>query len=150
MRVKEVMTIDPVCPEPDTPLPKIAAMMVEHHCGAIPIVNDGRIAGIVTDRDITCRTLPHKINPLDGTAMDVMTREVITITEDGTAESAARIMERTHVRRLPVMNAEGRIVGIVSATDLAMMAQELASGSMFPKVAHHVPTKTSARFVNWL
>ena len=48
------------------------------------------------------------------------------------------------------MNAEGRIVGIVSATDLAMMAQELASGSMFPKVAHHVPTKTSARFVNWL
>ena len=82
--------------------------------------------------------------------MPVMTREVITMTEDETAESAARIMERIHVRRLSVVNAGGRIVGIVSATDLAMIAQELASGLMFPKVAHHVPTKTSMRFVNWL
>ena len=134
MRVKEMMSIDPVCATPETPLPKIAAMMVEHHCGAIPIVTDGRIAGIVTSRDITCRTLPHKINPLDGTANDVMTREVITINEEETAKSAARIMERTHIRRLPVVSTEGRVVGMLSATDVARMA---------PKVAHHVPTKAS-------
>lgn len=150
MRVKEMMTIEPVCGTPETPLETIAAMMVEHHCGAIPILDNGRIVGIVTDRDITCRTLPRHVNPLDGTAKDVMTRRVLTINEDDRAETAARMMEHAHVRRLPVIDAEGRLVGIVSATDLAMKAEETAAGSMFPKVAHHVPRKTSPRFVDWM
>lgn len=150
MRVKEMMTIEPVCGTPETSLETIAAMMVEHHCGAIPILDNGRIVGIVTDRDITCRTLPRHVNPLDGTAKDVMTRRVLTINEDDRAETAARMMEHAHVRRLPVIDAEGRLVGIVSATDLAMKAEETAAGSMFPKVAHHVPRKTSPRFVDWM
>lgn len=145
-----MMTIDPVCATPDTPLGEIATMMVEHHCGAIPIISDGRITGIVTDRDITCRTLPRDINPLTCKAGSVMTGDVLTISEDERAESAARTMERAHVRRLPVVDSEERIVGIVSATDLAMKAQEIASGLLFPKVAHHVPAKTSARYVTWL
>jgi CBS domain-containing protein len=150
MRVKEMMTVGPACGTPETPLGTIATMMVEHHCGAIPILDNGRIAGIVTDRDITCRTLPREINPLTGTAKDVMTRRVITIGEDDRAETAARTMEHAHIRRLPVIDSEGRLVGIVSATDLAMKAEEIAAGSMFPKVAHHVPRKTSPRFVDWM
>ena len=109
-----------------------------------------RIAGIVTDRDITCRTLPRDVNPLTSTAKDVMTRRVLTIDEDDRVETAARTMEQAHVRRLPVVDSEGHLVGIVSATDLAMKAEEIASGSMFPKVAHHVPRKTSPRFVDWM
>lgn len=150
MRVKETMTVQPAYGAPDTPLGTIAQMMVENHCGAIPIVEDGRIAGIVTDRDITCRTLPRNINPLTTTASDVMTRRVITITEDERAEAAARTMEHAHVRRLPVLDAEGHLVGIVSATDLAIKAKEAALESMFPKIAHHVQRKTSARFVDWM
>lgn len=150
MRVKEMMTIEPACGTPETPLGTIAAMMVDHHCGAIPILENGHIAGIVTDRDITCRTLPRDINPLTSTAKDVMTRRVITIGEDDRADTAARTMENAHIRRLPVVDTEGRLVGIVSTTDLAMKAEEIAAGSMFPKVAHHVPRKTSARFVDWM
>jgi len=150
MRVKEMMTIEPAYATPETPLGTIAAMMVEHHCGAIPILENGRIAGIVTDRDITCRTLPRDVNPLTSTAQDVMTRRVITIGEDDRAETAARTMEHAHIRRLPVVDSVGRMVGIVSATDLAMKAEEIAAGSMFPKVAHHVPRKTSPRFVDWM
>lgn len=150
MRVKELMTNEPVSGTPGTPLGTIASMMVEHHCGAIPILDDGGIAGIVTDRDITCRTLPRDVNPLDCTANDVMTRHVITIGEDERAETAARTMEHAHIRRLPVVDSNGRLVGIVSVTDLAMKAEEMMAGSMFPKVAHHVPRKTSARFVDWM
>jgi CBS domain-containing protein len=150
MRVKEMMTIDPAYATPDTHLGTIAAMMVERHCGAIPILDDGQIAGIVTDRDITCRTLPRGIDPRESAAKDVMTRRVITIDEDERVENAARTMERAHVRRLPVIDTEGHLVGIVSATDLAMKAEEMATGSMFPKVAHHVPRKTSPRFVDWM
>ena len=150
MRVKEMMTIEPAYATPETPLGTIAAMMVEHHCGAIPILENGRIAGIVTDRDITCRTLPSDVNPLTSTAQDVMTRRVITIGEDDRAETAAHTMEHAHIRRLPVVDSVGRMVGIVSATDLAMKAEEIAAGSMFPKVAHHVPRKTSPRFVDWM
>jgi len=150
MRVKEMMTIEPTYGTPETPLGMIATMMVEHHCGAIPILENGRIAGIVTDRDITCRTLPRDVNPLTSTAKDVMTRRVLTIDEDDRVETAARTMEQAHVRRLPVVDSEGHLVGIVSATDLAMKAEEIAAGSMFPKVAHHVPRKTSPRFVDWM
>ncbi len=150
MRVKEMMSTEPTCGTPETPLGTIAAMMVEHHCGAIPILDNGRLAGIVTDRDITCRTLPRHVNPLDSTAKDIMTRRVITIDEDERAETAARTMEHAHIRRLPVVDSEGRLVGIVSATDLAMKADEIAADSMFPKVAHHVPRKTSPRFVDWI
>ncbi len=150
MQVKEIMSTALVCAGPETPLVSIATLMVEHHCGAVPILSDGKIVGIVTDRDIVCRTLPRRTNPLEKKAGDVMTRHVITIAEDERAETAARIMERTHIRRLPVVDAHGRITGIVSATDLALKAEELASGSLFPKVAHHVPTKTSARFVTWM
>jgi CBS domain-containing protein len=150
MRVKEMMATEPVYGAPETPLGTIAAMMVEHHCGAIPILDNGKIAGIVTDRDITCRTLPREVNPLTSSAKDVMTRRVITIGEDDRAETAARMMEHAHIRRLPVIDAESRLVGMISATDLAMKAEELAAGSMFPKVAHHVPRKTSARFVDWM
>ena len=150
MPVKEIMSVEPVCATPDTPLGTIATMMVEHHCSAIPIVSDGRIAGIVTDRDISCRTLPRDINPLTSTANNVMTRRVTTISEDERVETAARVMEHAHVRRLPVVSSDDRIVGIVSATDLAMNAYDTAAGSLYPNVAHHVPTKTSPRLVDWM
>ena len=150
MRVKEVMTADPVCAAPDTSLSQVATLMAEHNCGAIPIVSDGRLVGIVTDRDITCRTLAKNINPLECVAKDVMTPRVVTVGEDDRAEAAARAMEHENVRRLPVVDPAGRVIGIVSATDLAMKAEELASGSLVPKLAHHVSKKTSARFVTWM
>ena len=150
MRVKEIMTIEPVCASAETPLTTLAKLMVEHHCGTIPITADGRLSGIVTDRDIACRTLPHGINPIHATAEQVMSRNVITIGEEDRAETAARMMEHSHVRRLPVVDTGGRIVGIISATDLAMKAEETADGSLYPKVAHHVPKKSSLRFVDWM
>ncbi|HUJ15772.1 MAG TPA: CBS domain-containing protein [Thermoanaerobaculia bacterium] len=144
------MTAEPICATPETPLQKVAALMTENRCGAIPIVDNGRIAGIVTDRDIVCRAVARGINPQALKASDVMTRRVATIAADQHAEAAEAVMKKRHVRRLLVVDNEGHIVGIVSATDLAIMTEELASGVMFPKLTGHVPKKTSPKFRTWL
>ncbi len=150
MQVSEVMTTNPVCAAPETPLQEIAALMTEHRCGAIPILHDGAIVGMVTDRDIVCRAISRCLNPVTLTAADVMTRRVFTIHPDQQAEAAEALMKKRHVRRLPVVDSDGHIVGIVSATDLAVMTEELASGAIYPKVARHVPKKTSPRFRTWI
>jgi CBS domain-containing protein len=150
MRVNEVMTTNPVCAAAETPLARIALLMAENRCGAIPIVDDGRVVGIITDRDITCRVVARGRNPLELTARDAMTYRVKTVRPDDRAETAERIIKHGHVRRLPVTDADGRLVGIVSVTDLERAVEELASGAMFPKVAHHVPKKTSPRFLTWM
>jgi CBS domain-containing protein len=150
MRVNEVMTTNPVCAAAETPLARIALLMAENRCGAIPIVDDGRVVGIITDRDITCRVVARGRNPLELMARDAMTYRVKTVRPDDRAETAERIIKHSHVRRLPVTDADGRLVGIVSVTDLERAVEELASGAMFPKVAHHVPKKTSPRFLTWM
>ncbi len=150
MQISEVMTTDPVCATPETPLQEIAALMTEHRCGAILILQNGTIAGIITDRDIVCRAISRCLNPLTLTAADVMTRRVATIHPEQHAEAAEAVMKTHHVRRLPVLDHDGRIVGIISATDLAVMAEELASGANYPKLARHVPKKTSPRFRTWM
>ncbi len=68
MQVKDVMTADPACCTPDTPLPKVAGLMVDNDCGEIPVVESTagkRPIGVVTDRDIVCRTIANNINPLE-------------------------------------------------------------------------------------
>ena len=83
MQVKEVMTANPACCTADTPLPEVARLMVEHDCGEIPVVQNETKkipVGVVTDRDIVCRTVAKDRNPLDLTAADCMTRPVVTVT----------------------------------------------------------------------
>lgn len=150
MQISEVMTPDPVCAAPDTPLQKISALMAEHRCGAIPILENGTIVGIVTDRDIVCRVLSCGVNPFELTAADVMTRGVVTIHAEQHAEAAEALMKKHNVRRLPVLSGDGRLIGIISTADLAVMTEDLDSGTVYPKLAHHVPKKTSPRFRVWL
>lgn len=150
MQISEVMTPDPVCATPDTPLKKISTLMTEHACGAIPIVENGRVTGIITDRDLVCRVLSCGVDPFELTAADVMTRDVVTIHAESHAEAAEALMKKQRVRRLPVVAHDGRLIGIISATDLAIMKEELDAGTLYPKLAHHVPRKTSAKFRVWL
>jgi CBS domain-containing protein len=124
--------------------------MTEQHCGAIPIVRDGKLAGIITDRDIVCRVVAPGFDVGALKAADAMTKKVTIVDPDAHAEVAETVMRRRHLRRLPVIDASGRVVGIVSSSDLAAMTEELASGALYPKVARHVPKKGSARFRGWM
>lgn len=150
MQISEVMTSDPVCASPDTTIPEIARLMASNRCGAIPILENGALTGIVTERDVVCRTLGRGLNPLKMTASAVMTANVITIHHEQHAEAAETLMKKEHLRRLPVVDGEGRLVGIVSRVDLDALSEEETSEEIVSKITRHVPKKTSRRFRTWL
>ena len=84
MQVREIMTPNPACCTPDTPLREVAKAMVDNDCGEIPIVrsaSDGTLVGVVTDRDIVCRLIAQNRNPLELTAESCMSSPVVAVRE---------------------------------------------------------------------
>jgi CBS domain-containing protein len=127
MYVQEIMTTDPACCTPDTDLQKVASLMVEKDCGAIPIVDNygsKRLLGIVTDRDIVCRTIALGKDPMDLSARDCMTSSVSTVTPNDSLETCCQKMEERDVRRIPVVDNSGCCCGMVSQADIARSAPE--------------------------
>ena len=121
------MTSDPACCTPDTNLQDVACMMIECDCGAIPVVDNldsGRVIGMITDRDITCRTVAQGKNPLDLTAGDCMTSDVACVIPGATLQDLERLMESRQVRRVPVIDDSGCCCGIVAQADIARNAPE--------------------------
>jgi CBS domain-containing protein len=124
--VKAIMA-DAVCTcSPDDTLNGAAQRMWDRDCGAVPVINsDGTLAGIITDRDI-CMAAYTKGLPLDAIHVkDAMARHVHTCNPEDTLARAATLMAEAQVRRLPVIDAEGRLVGIVALADIARGASAL-------------------------
>ncbi len=125
MTVQSAMTSTPACCTPTTPLHEVARMMLDHDCGQIPVVDSAGShmpIGVVTDRDIVVRMLAHGKNPLEGTAGDCMTTPCITVAAETSLADCADAMEKGKIRRVPVVDAHGRISGIVSLADIARCA----------------------------
>ena len=122
MRVQEIMTPDPVCCGPDANLKQVARMMVEYDCGEIPIVQNTRIVGVITDRDITARTVAAGRNPLEMKASDCMTTPVVTVKMDTSVDDCCHAMEEHQIRRVPVVDDSGCCCGMVSQADIARHA----------------------------
>jgi len=122
MRVQEIMTPDPACCGPDANLKQVARMMVEYDCGEIPIVQNTRLVGVITDRDITARTVAAGKNPLEMKASDCMTTPVVTVKMDMTVDDCCHTMEEHQIRRVPVVDDSGCCCGMVSQADIARHA----------------------------
>ena len=138
MQVKEMMTSNPACCTADTSLPEVAKMMVEKDCGEIPIIEDeeSRLPiGVITDRDIVCRAVANKRNPLDLTAADCMTKTIVTVTPDMSLEECCKIMEEKLIRRVPVVDDRGACVGIVSVADIALHTGKNVAGHIVREVS---------------
>ncbi|MGZ4809689.1 MAG: CBS domain-containing protein [Thermoanaerobaculia bacterium] len=118
MKVKDCMTPTPVTCAPATSLRLVAQLMADLDCAAIPIVDSGRLVGIITDRDIACRAVTTVDDAPARPAADFMTAHVIAIAPEESFEDAAVLMLDNHLHHLPVVNAEGEIVGIVAQSDL--------------------------------
>jgi len=112
------MTPDVEALDPDAPLVEAALRMAETGSGIVPIMEKGRIVGIVTDRDIVVRALARGWNIEETTVEEIMTSDVLKCREDEEAEEASRLMARHRVRRLVVVGFEGDLAGIVSREDL--------------------------------
>src|SRR6266852_6535851 len=123
MKVKDAMHKGVEWVGPDTPVTELAKLMRKHDIGAIPIGEDDRLIGMVTDRDIICKWLAEdSFDALCATARDVMTPGIHCCREDDDLAKAVRHMEELKVRRLPVINKNKRMVGILSLGDVSNSA----------------------------
>ena len=147
MQVKDVMTADPACCISESALQEVAKMMVDHDCGEIPVVESQetkRPIGVVTDRDIVCRTVAQGLNPLDLTVGDCMTKPCVTVTEDISVEECSRIMEEHKIRRVPVVDASGSCCGIVSVADIALNAGNGVTAEVVKEVSEPTVAASAA------
>ena len=119
MLVRELMTKSPTCCTPETKLDVVARMMFDNDCGEIPVLDGTKLVGVITDRDITVRAVATGLKPDLIPTRDVMTKAVHTVNAGADLEDALQMMELRRVRRLPVTDDNGRVVGILSQTDLA-------------------------------
>lgn len=133
---KDVMTPEPQCCSPETPLNEVANLMVEADCGEIPVVDgSNRLIGVVTDRDIVCRIVAKGKDPSSCAAQDAMTQPVVAVLADTTLDEIVAVMEENQIRRVPVVDAAGCCCGIVSQADVAMVARESEVGEMVREVS---------------
>lgn len=141
MQTQEIMTTDPACCSPDTPLPEVARLMVEHDCGEIPVVDaDKKPLGVVTDRDITCRTVAEGKNPLELTARDCMSSPVVTVTPETSVDDCCKVMEENQVRRVPVVDESGACCGMVSQADVAQRGSKEETAEVVKEVSRRTDT----------
>ncbi len=138
MKVRDVMHKGAVWVPPETPVSEIAKMMRDEDIGAVPIGENDRLIGMVTDRDIVCRGVADGRDVATLTARNVMTKSILYCSADEDTEDAVRIMEAKKVRRLPVINAKKRLVGILALGDICERAGQQLSGEAIRAVsAHH-------------
>ena len=120
MKVKDAMHKGVDWVGPDTPVTELAKLMRKHDIGAIPIGENDQLIGMVTDRDIVCKGLAEdSFDARRATARDVMTSGIHCCKEDDDLTKAAQHMETLNVRRLPVINKDKRMVGVLSRHDTA-------------------------------
>jgi CBS domain-containing protein len=139
MKVKEAMHKGVDWVGPNTPLSELAKLMRDHDIGAMPIGENDKLIGMVTDRDIICEGLANdKLDCRTATARDVMTPGIHTCREDDDLAKAIRHMEELKIRRLPVINKSMRMVGILSLGDVGHAAtSDLLTECVKSVSAHH-------------
>jgi CBS domain-containing protein len=128
MKIKDIMSKDVAIVAPEAILVDVVGKMQERDCGCVVVAKDDRLVGMITDRDIALRCVAKSHDPKETTAEQVMTSEILYCMETDDADDVARNMGENKVRRLPVLNAEKRLVGIVSLGDLASHSNHLLCG----------------------
>jgi len=125
MYVKFIMTLAVECVGPDESVQEAAQRMRSLDVGPLPVCgDDGRLLGMITDRDIVVRATAEGLDPRLVRVQDVMSEDVIYCFEDQDVDTAAQLMEEHRIRRLPVLDGDRRLVGIVSLGDLAIRANK--------------------------
>jgi CBS domain-containing protein len=130
MKISDLMTRNPCTVSPDTPVSEAARLMKEEDVGIVPVVERvggaetrGRLVGVVTDRDIAIRHVAEG-RASDAPVRDVMSGGVKTAAPDDSVEMVMELMGREQIRRIPVVDERGSLVGVVSQADLARKAKD--------------------------
>jgi CBS domain-containing protein len=133
--VSDVMTSRPRAATPDTPVRQVAELMAAEDVGAVPVVDGDRLLGMVTDRDIVIRAIAKGKDPQQTTASDIASSDLVTLEPDQDLDDALKLMAEYQVRRLPVVDEDNRLVGVVSQADVALVGKEKATGEMVEEIS---------------
>ncbi len=146
MKVRELMTPNPTCADPETTVEEIATLMKEEDIGCVPVIDeDGEVAGVITDRDIVLRCVAEGKDPAECRADDVISPQSVTIGPNADTKEAARLMAERQIRRLPVVE-NGKLVGMLSLGDVAVKEHDdRLSGDVLQDVSEGVKTAKDAR-----
>ena len=142
MKVRELMTKQPTTVEPDATLGEVATLMKQEDCGSIPVVEDGRLVGIVTDRDIVIRGVAAGSDPKTQRVSTVMSADPVTIRPDDDLADAEKVMADRQIRRLPVVE-NGKLVGIIVTAQIARAADKRKVGETIKEISEPTSGRAS-------
>jgi len=133
---RDVMTPDPACCSPRTPIDQVAKMMIQNNCGEIPIIDTANHAiGVVTDRDIVCRVVAEGKNPSGYSVDTIMTAPVVTVSADAKLDDVVATMAEHQIRRVLVVDDGGCCAGIIAQADVAAEAPSRKAAELVRKVS---------------
>jgi CBS domain-containing protein len=141
------MTSDPACCTRDFMLQDVARLMVDYDCGCVPVVDDFetcRPIGVITDRDIICRTLATNRNPLELTAADCMSQPCVSLDRRASIDECCKLLEQKQIRRVAVVDERGRCCGIVAQADIAECAAEPQVADVLRKVSEPTSSRSNS------
>lgn len=118
-QVRDFMTPNPVCVSDRDPIRDAARIMAREDTGVVPVVDGKKIIGLITDRDIVVRLIAQGKDPSNAKVNEAMSKDVRSVREDSSVQDALQLMSKAHIRRIPVVNSNDEIVGIVSIGDIA-------------------------------
>ena len=133
--IKDVMTSDPCSIDADKSVAYAAKMMRDEDVGLAPIVEDDKLIGMLTDRDIAIRVVAEGKDPNQVTVREVASKQVVTIDPQQDLSEALRIMAKHQVRRLPVVEEDGRLVGVVAQADVAREGDDTQTGELVQEIS---------------
>jgi|SRR5882757_3821843 len=123
-RCRDIMTRNVTTAAPEMVLREVAALLRETDVGALPVVKDGKLAGIITDRDIVIRAVAEGKDANNATAAEVMTAEIFSATPDTFVFEVIRVMGDKQIRRVPVINEAGELCGMIAMADIALEMED--------------------------
>ena len=132
--VRDTMTADPRSISASASVVEAARLMRQEHIGSLPITDDEKLVGMITDRDITTRVVAEAADPRTMSVGDVYSRDLISVEPDKDLGEALQLMARHQVRRLPVVE-NGRLVGIVAQADIALSENERMTGELVEAIS---------------
>jgi len=135
MKIREMMTKGTRFVAPETPVIEAAGLMRLHDIGVVPVLEENKIVGMLTDRDIVLQLVADGRDPKSTLARDVMSTGSISVFDDQEVDEAVQLMQRYQVRRLPVLDRTDKLVGIVSLGDIAVDVHAGLSGRVLKDVS---------------
>src|ERR687884_1958972 len=133
--IRDIMTTNPSTVEPNQSVVEAARIMKQEDAGVVPVTENGRLTGMVTDRDIAIRVVAEGKDPQSTSVREVASTDLVTVDPQQDLDEALRLMAQHQVRRLPVVEEDGRLVGVLAQADIAREGDDAQTGQVVQEIS---------------